>query len=88
MPSWFWIVFPIVGIVCSFLILTLRKVSIWVALLVGIVEAILAYILSITGFEMRLHPESVTITSYIIPVVCAILMFVLFFIKGKSTKKK
>ena len=87
MPSWLWIVFPIVGIVDAFLILVLQKVPLWLATLVGIAEGILTYILSITVLEMRIHPENVTATSYIIPVSCAILMFVLFFFRGKNEKK-
>ncbi len=87
MPDWFWIVFPAVGVVSYFLIIILQKVSKRVAVLVGIAEAVLTYILSITVFEMRIHPADVKGTSYIIPVTCAVLGFVLFLIKGKPQEK-
>lgn len=83
MPSWFWVISPIVGVVSYFLILKLQKVSQWVAVLVGIAEAGLTYILSVKGFELRVHPETISLSTVILPTACAVLMFLLFFIKGK-----
>ncbi len=77
----------IVGIVSYFLIIILQKVSKRVAVLVGIAESVLTYILAITVSDMRLHPADVKATSYIIPVAGALLMWALFAIKGKPQKK-
>jgi hypothetical protein len=88
MPNWFWFVFPFVGVLCYFLILYLQKVEKRVAVLVGIAEAILTYILSVTGFEMRIHPTEIKPLSYIITSGSAVLMVALFYIKGKPEKKE
>ena len=87
MPNWFWFVFIAVGVVCYFLILYLQKVTKRTAVLVGIAEAILTYILSVTVFEMRIHPTEIKTSSYVIAVASGVLMYALFYIKGNSKKK-
>jgi 4-amino-4-deoxy-L-arabinose transferase-like glycosyltransferase len=88
MSYWSLFVFSImIGIVSYFLIIILRKVSKRVAVLVGISESVLTYILAITVSEMRIHSASVNATSYIIPITCAVLMWALFLAKGKVQKK-
>jgi hypothetical protein len=87
MPNWFWIVFPLVGIVSYFLIIKLQNVSRWIAALVGIAETILSYFLSKTVFEMRIHPSEIKVSSYVIAVACGAFMYALFLIRGKTEKQ-
>jgi len=87
MPNWFRFVPLAVGVVCYFLILYLQKVTKRTAVLVGIAEAILTYILSVTVFEMRIHPTEIKTSSYVIAVASGVLMYALFYIKGNSKKK-
>ena len=83
MPNWYWILYLIVGIFSFYVMLKLQKQAGWLAVIVGIAEAILAYLLSVTIIDMRIHSANITILSYIIVIVCAVLMVGLFFIKRK-----
>ena len=83
MPNWYWIVYLIVGVFSFYVMLKLQKQAGWIAVIVGIAEAILVYIFSVTGFDMRIHSANIKISSYIIVIACAVLMVGLFFIKSK-----
>ena len=83
MPNWYWIVYLIVGVFSFYVMLKLQKQAGWIAVIVGIAEAILAYIFSVTAFDMRIHSANIKISSYIIVIACAVLMVGLFFIKSK-----